>query len=79
MLVPRHKAIGYGLTHEGACARERSVGQVSAVLLDASKALVENLLGPARADDTSVRYAHEEVAKLGRIEDAYVVDDDECH
>ena len=79
MLVPRHKTIGYCLTHERACTRKCGFRQVSAVLLDASEALVENLLGPARADDARVRYPHEEVAKLGRIQNACVVDDDECH
>jgi len=32
-----------------------------------------------RADDTGVRDAYQEVAELSRIQDARVVDDDECH
>jgi hypothetical protein len=73
MLVPRHKAIGYCLAHQRTSAREGGVRKVSVILLDASEALVENLLGPAGADDTSVRDAHQEVAKLSRIQDACIV------
>ena len=73
------EAVGDGIVHEFARSRESLRPEIGAPRQDAPEALVEDPLGPARMHHAGVRDADQKVAERRRVQDARVVEDDECH
>lgn len=72
--VALYDAVCYGRIHQLSCAREHLRVKLGTHDEDIAKALVENVLGPSRSNESSVRDSHEQIAKRRRKEDARVVD-----
>lgn len=59
--------------------RERMIRNVRLLFLDAPEALVEDGVRPPGTHDTGVRDPDQQAAYGRWIQDAGIVDDDECH
>lgn len=76
---PDDQAVGHGLDHQLARTHQHLGSQLGPVLEDVAEALVEDLVGPARAKETGPSEPHQQIAKRRGVEHARVVDDDERH
>jgi hypothetical protein len=67
------------LVHQFSGAIELAWIEIGPVLLEVTKRLIENLVGPFRLNQTSLSDTDQQVAQAVRIENVGVVEDDERH